>query len=948
MIGARIDLTERQRQEAAARRIAERLESSTAASQVGVWFCDLPFSELVWDQQVKEHFWLPPDARVTIDTFYDRIHPDDRERTRTSIEASIANRSRYDIDYRTVAPDGREKWIHAIGHAHYDAAGAPMRFDGVTIDISAHRSAEARNRFLLSLDDALRPLADPHEIAQTAARMLGEHLQADRCAYADIETDEDTMNLTGNYLRAPEIRSMVGRLKFSDFGPELVQHMRQGRNYVLNDTTVPGAQVSDPGAFAAHQIRAAIGVPLFKAGRLVAAMALHMATPRHWTANEVELVSAVAARCWESIERGRLERGLRESEAKFRAFVMTSSDVVYRMSADWSQMYHLEGRDFIEDTSSPQGGWLAKYIHPDDQARVTAAIAEAIRTKDTFQLEHRVIRVDGSLGWTFSRAIPLLDARGEIVEWFGTASDVTERHRAEEALRASEERYRSLFNSIDEGFCVIELLYDGGGHPVDYRFLEVNPAFVGLTGLKDATGKSMLDFVPNLEPYWLARYDRVVSTGEPVRFEDEQKPLSRWYDVYAFRLGGEGSRKLAVLFNEITQRKRSEEALRESEERARAASLAKDAFLAQLSHELRTPLTPVLMSAASLRDDPTISPEGREAFAMIERNITLEARLIDDLLDLTRVTRGKLKLREETFNIHSLLRQALEIVHDELYEKQIILSVELTSRHPHFQGDQARLQQVFWNLLRNAVHFTPHGGHITITSRDGTDDSTGTGVPCMDIEVSDDGAGFDEEHAEHLFEPFYQGTGSGSAGLGLGLAISRAIVQLHQGTIHARSAGPGKGAGFLVKLPIKKGAPATPDPAAPAGPVGRRPTDRTLRLLVVEDHEPTLKVLNTLLTRSGHQVTAASTVAEGLRVARTGAFDAVVSDLGLPDGTGIELMEKLRAEHQLTGVALSGYGMEEDVRRSKAAGFAAHLVKPVNFEELRQALRKLVPAGGQG
>jgi PAS domain S-box-containing protein len=942
MIGANFDnAADRSREELAARRNRERLEVLTYASEVGVWFCDLPFDTLVWDVRVKEHFWLPPEAVVTMDTFYERIHPEDRERTRLAIEESIARQSRYDIDYRTVSPGGQQKWIHAIGHAHYDANGNPIRFDGVTIDISEHKFAETRNRFLQKLDDALRPLSDPQEITLTAARVLGAHIHADRCAYADIEADQDTMNLTGNYMRSPEIKSIIGRMTFTDFGEEVLRLMREDRPYVVNDVDQHDPPIANAAAYRATQIQAVICVPLHKSGRFVAAMAVHMAAPRTWTLDEVELVSAVAARCWESIERVRLERGLRESEERFRAFVTTSSDAVFRMSADWQEMRKLTGSGYVVETDRPTVSWLSTYIPAEDQQRVQSAIDHAIRNCSTFDLEHRVIRSDGTYGWTHSRAIPLLDQEGRITEWFGAASDITHRRGAEQALRESEERYRSLFDSIDEGFAVIEVLFDEHQQPNDYRFLEVNPAFAKHTGMQAVGGKLMSDFFSPVEPRWLENYGGVAVTGQAIRFAEEYKGLNRWFDVYAFRVGAPHERKVALIFNDITERKQTEIALRESEERARAASVAKDNFLAQLSHELRTPLTPVLMTAAALRDDPSMSPAAREAFAMIERNVALEARLIDDLLDLTRVTRGKLALRTETCDLHLLLRQAAEIVRDEMREKQIALTLDLTARYTHGRGDPARLQQVFWNLLRNAVNFTPRGGRITILSRDEPATAKDGSGATICIEVTDSGIGFDSCHAENLFEPFYQGKGSESAGLGLGLAIARALVELHHGAIKAESPGVGRGATFTVHLPVSPSAPmATADSSSPPAASDRQPTP-SMRLLLVEDHEATMRVLTNLLTRDGHIVTGASTITAALDAARSHTFDAVVSDLGLPDGTGIQLMKTLRDEHQLTGIALSGYGMESDLRRSKEAGFAAHLVKPVNFEELRTALRAL-------
>jgi signal transduction histidine kinase len=390
---------------------------------------------------------------------------------------------------------------------------------------------------------------------------------------------------------------------------------------------------------------------------------------------------------------------------------------------------------------------------------------------------------------------------------------------------------------------------------------------------------------------------------------------------------------------DITDRRRSEDALRDAKNQAEQASRAKDEFLAQLSHELRTPLTPVLMTATELSEDDKLPFDVREQLKMISRNVELEARLIDDLLDLTRIARGKLALRLGTCDLHSLLRLTVEIVDEETREKRIELTLDLDAARSHLTGDPARLQQVFWNLLRNAVKFTPDGGHVRIHSRDygepGVDGSGG-----LRIEVGDDGIGFDPAVAESLFLPFERGSAAQAhryPGLGLGLAIARAIVDLHGGRIFAASAGPGRGATFTVELP---GARPIPDSVVqPMDPLGAARGNRpTLRLLVVEDHESTRDVLTRLLQRAGHQVTTASNVAEALAAAENKKFDLVISDLGLPDGTGLELMEQLRARHGLRGIALSGYGMDEDRRRTSAAGFIAHLIKPVQIKELRGVL----------
>lgn len=266
-------------------------------------------------------------------------------------------------------------------------------------------------------------------------------------------------------------------------------------------------------------------------------------------------------------ERKRTEAALRESEERFRAFVTTSSEVVYRMNADWSEMRHLVGKDFIADTSDPSRTWLQKYIYPEDQARVLAAIREAIRGKTSFALEHRVIRADGTLGWTASRAIPLLDANGEIVEWFGAASDVTESRLAESALRENELRYRTLFETMDEGFCVIEFLDGPHGPLSDYVHVEANPAYERHTGIPNVVGRKVREMVPDEADAWVEFYRNVLVTGAPIHFERELVATGRHLELSAFRIEPESRRQVAVLFQDVTGRKRAEQAVRESTDR---------------------------------------------------------------------------------------------------------------------------------------------------------------------------------------------------------------------------------------------------------------------------------------------------------------------------------------------------------------------------------------------
>ena len=389
---------------------------------------------------------------------------------------------------------------------------------------------------------------------------------------------------------------------------------------------------------------------------------------------------------------------------------------------------------------------------------------------------------------------------------------------------------------------------------------------------------------------------------------------------------------ICLVVTDLTLQKVDEE-LRFAKEVAERANLAKDGFLATLSHELRTPLTPALMAVSALQQEQALSPRAQADLAMIRRNIVLETRLIDDLLDLTRITHNKLELLEVPLELHGLLQNSIDVCVAGIEAKTLDLSLNLSASKTDTTGDMVRLQQVFWNVIRNATKFTPIGGAINIFT---SNPQPGQ----FRVTVADSGIGFDPADAEKLFESFRQvgdGATRRSGGLGLGLAISRAIISAHGGRIWAESPGPDLGATIHVDLPLRRVAPPpatseiAPSVVASAG----------LRILLVEDHEDTRHVFQAILSQKGHSVKGAATGEAALALASSNAFDLVISDLGLPDFSGTELMTTLRERYSLRGVALSGYGMEEDIRRSKSAGFEYHLTKPVDPVKIDQLLANL-------
>jgi signal transduction histidine kinase len=375
------------------------------------------------------------------------------------------------------------------------------------------------------------------------------------------------------------------------------------------------------------------------------------------------------------------EAALRERENRFHTWLQASTNIMYCMSADWREMRLLVGKDFIADTKDPNLTWLEKYIHPDDQKRVMAAIQDAIRTRTPFQLEHRVIKKDGATGWVSSHAIPLLDDRGEIIEWFGAASDIS------------------------------------------------------------------------------------------VRKEAEQKMA------------------------ELLEREKA------ARQVAETATRMKDHFLATLSHELRTPLNPVLLIASDSVENEALPAEVRAQFEVILKNIEVEARLIDDLLDLSRINHGKLNLKLRTVDAHGVLQEAINTVQDRLREKRIRGSFKLDASRHQIRADAVRLQQIFWNVLNNAIKFTPEDGQISVET------FLPNGDGHFGVKITDTGIGMTAVELERIFLPFSQGDHSNDksgkyGGLGLGLALSKKLVELHSGNIHATSEGRYRGCSFVIEFPL--------------------------------------------------------------------------------------------------------------------------------------------------
>ena len=528
---------------------------------------------------------------------------------------------------------------------------------------------------------------------------------------------------------------------------------------------------------------------------------------------------------------------------------------------------------------------------------------------------------------------------GVFVELYRSKEELRARERRdfEQRLEAKEERYRALFESIDEGFCVVRLLRDATGVVRDFRFEEANEAFAMHTGLRDAVGRRMRELVPGHEDYWFTTYDEVARSGEATRFVQEARAMNRWFDVYATRLGGPGSDLVAVLFSDITQRLLAEQDLRRLNEELAQANRRKTEFLATLAHELRNPLAPLSNGLHLMRmagNKPEVLEKTRQ---MMERQVQHMVHLVDDLLDVARISTGKVELRRRRLELKEVVATAVETSASLIDAGNHKLSVELPSQPVPMDADPTRIAQVVSNLLNNAAKYTPAGGRITL--RVWVDDGEAV------LAVTDTGVGIAPEALSKVFEMFAQvpsSEGKPQGGLGIGLSLVQSLVALHGGSVSAASPGVGQGSTFTVRLPIAHGETAAqsqaPQAAARTG---------KLQVLVVDDNRDAAESLGVLLDIEGHGAHIAHTGAEALQVAGAHPLDLVFLDIGLPDMSGYEVARRLRLLPGLQRtllVALTGWGTQEDRQRTREAGFDRHLTKPAELPAVEELLRAAAEA----
>lgn len=641
-----------------------------------------------------------------------------------------------------------------------------------------------------------------------------------------------------------------------------------------------------------------------------------------------ELVATVTAH----LRVGRLRR---ESEERFRALVEASAQIVWTtdelgvVREDSPSWRSYTGQTYEEWIGA---GWL-NALHPEDRGPTAEIWRRASQEGILYEAEYRLYHVaSGEYRWMLARGAPLFHPDGTVKGWVGMNTDVHERKRASEEVAESRRFLRSSLDALPSHIAVLDengvilKVNKSWCHFADANEFQIRDHGVGSSYLA-ALDADARDESQSREA---ARGIREVLAGRRREFHLEYPchtpSAERWFLMTVTRFDSSEPARVVVAHSDVTERVQATRALQ-------AADRRKDAFLAMLSHELRTPLTPVLIAVTGMEADSNLPDPVHEDLAMIRRNVELETKLIDDLLDLSRVLSGKLRLQRETVPLNNVVRQVCDICRSKIREKDLRLHTDWDVSVGLLNADAARIQQVLWNVLSNAAKFTPEGGEIFVaTGHAGTNRAF--------VRVRDTGPGIASDLLPHIFDPFEQANTTLTnqfGGLGLGLAIARALVELHDGTIRAESDGKGRGTTFTIVLPT------SPDPL----PVKKAPTwsgtpapELHLRLLVVEDHADTAHTLGRLLRMAGYGVRTAGDAATALALADQESFDVVVSDLGLPDSTGYDLMRRLRERHEIRGIAMSGYGTEEDIRKSREAGFSEHLIKPVSLPQLKEAIRR--------
>ncbi|HEY9691950.1 MAG TPA: PAS domain-containing protein [Oculatellaceae cyanobacterium] len=646
-------------------------------------------------------------------------------------------------------------------------------------------------------------------------------------------------------------------------------------------------------------------------------------------------------------ERKEIEKALFESERRFRFLAEQGPSYLWLTDAEGKLIY-INNRWLqwvgvtMEEASA--FGWQSR-IHPEDVAPLMAAWREAAQSGSELKKEHRVRGADGTARWVLTRALPEFDEQGHLTRWFGLTLDIQEQKEAEEALQESETKFRQLANSIPQLAWMANP--DGWIFWYNQQWYE----YTGTTPeqMEGWGWQSVHD--PEILPKVIEQWTASISTGKPFEMEFPIKNAEAEFEWFLTRVNPfkDASGKILLWFGtntNVTYQRRlveQKQELLESERAARSelerASRLKDEFLLTLSHELRTPLNAILGWSQLLRTAKTDAARMAQGLDIIERNVRVQGQLIDDLLDMSRIISGKLRLNVQRVELATVIEAAFETVRWSADAKNIRLQKVLDHQAGIVSGDPSRLQQIIWNLVSNAIKFTPKGGRVQVVLERINSH--------VEISVIDTGQGIKPEFLPYVFERFRQADASTTrqhGGLGLGLSIVKHLTEMHGGSITVKSAGEGKGTTFIVALPLVVVHPQQDEISsysaeAKSSIQEEQLTLEGIKVLVVDDEPDARELVKLVLESCNAQVITAASAQEALETLQYEEMHILVSDIGMPEEDGYQLIRKVRKLSpdrggKIPAVALTAYARAEDRKRALLSGYQMHVTKPIEPSEL--------------
>lgn len=824
----------------------------------------------------------------------------------------------------------------------------------VAARVAEIKRAEARLEFQLQFSDQIRHVSDPGVITHTASSLLGQHLRASRVHYANVRGDSSTMDVQSMWAVEKKFELLPATRQIRDYGAAIHDALAGGEVVVVADVANDPRTAASSAAYQALDVAAFLCVPLVKSGQLLALLSVHQLVPTDWSAASVEMARDIAERTWDALERAQAEKNLIIERDDSERILNRINEGFVTIGSDWTVLQiNAEGLVLGQRQREEVIGKNLWEVWPEivgTEIEVRYRHAMATESPDLFE---QFSTYPGTAGRWIELRLYFVGS-GVMAVMF---RDISERHENEERLRASEARARAAAAEADRERRLLDALLDAapvgiGMADASGRLFRVNQANVALWGGPLSTSKSVDDY-DHWNGWWAdgsARHGQRLQAGdwalaralrgEKVTFDMveietvDSPPLRRIINLSAAAVRDAAGQIVGgvVAQTDIT-------ALVEAETALRQADARKDEFLAMLAHELRNPLAPISAAAELLTLASSDAARVKRSSAIIRRQVGHLTALVDDLLDVSRVTRGLVELDRQAVELAEVLANAIEQARPLMEAKRHQLSVNGGDTSARVDGDRKRLVQVVVNILNNAARYTPAQGVIELDVAVST-----AGVL---ITVSDNGIGMTEQTVSNVFDLFVQAertSDRSQGGLGIGLALVRRLVELHGGSVSASSAGLGKGSCFSVTIPLVDAGQAGMAPPAEPDTVAGLATAAPLSIMVVDDNADAADMLAAYLACDGHSVVVAASAGAALQQAALQAPQVFLLDIGLPDFDGNELARQLRqldATRNAALIAITGYGQERDIAASSAAGFDYHLVKPIAVEQLRELLSQL-------